>query len=686
VNRIKKINLVVHFDHNSCLTIPVNGARGTIRFDNFENFPGAPVQTIIGLAQDRTGFLWMTTSNDIIRFDGIEFVSFRDRSPEMARSLDVIDPLFTDDRGRLWIATRNGVYLYNDTIESFTHYKIPLTPESTILSPVVHKIAEDPVSKKIFFLAEDGVIYTLVEDGLKAILNLPVEGSKFMTIDDKQNIWISGNNIIFRYNIGSNFTTKFILEEHFTNGKDIFDIIVDDSTLYIAALKSEIIKYEPATGKKTKITVNKITPNYYCFLKEDNENIWIGSAMGLYYYNTRTGSFDVYKPEDRNIKSLSSTSIYRIFKDRQGNLWLGTAKGLNVSYVDQKFDVFGYRFGNLARGENVSCIKRDSRGNLWVGYAIGGIDIFDRDFKLIRSIEKVDGIKPVPEISQVFDFHEDSEGYMWFGTYMQGLFSYCLSTGKIRQFYPGGEKGTIPGSDIRSITFDREGNLWLAVHGSGVVFFERKREVFSLISDKYKDLPDITSSIWPFKTLVDARGNLWIGTNQGAVYRDFSNSQSRVYSQDSPDKYRITHNNVTQVMEDSHGRVWLGTQNGLNIIDGDSITRLTVHDGFISHNVSGIIEDRQGRIWVSTNMGLVRLIKPAPGDFRVKNFNKHDGLYIEVFSNNAYFSCKEHLYFGGIDGFVFFNPDNIVENKDPFPLVFTFFQLFNKIIRPGEDQ
>jgi ligand-binding sensor domain-containing protein/signal transduction histidine kinase len=662
--------------------LPVEGRDRTIRFDNFENYPGAPFQAITSLTQDGTGFLWMTTDNDLIRFDGVEFVSFRNRAPDLARNLGVIQPLFSDSGGRLWIASRNGVYLYNDTLDTFIHYEVPLTPASTILSPVIHKIAEDPGSKKIFFLSEDGVIYNMANGSLVAVLDLPVQGSKFMTIDNEQNIWVSGNHIIFRYNIASNYTSSFVLEEGFINGREIRDMLVVDSVLYIAALKSEIIRYEPATGEKTHITVNTITPNYYCFLKEHDGNIWIGSATGLYFYNISTGTFDIYKSEYRNIKSLSSNSVFSTFRDRQGNMWLGTEKGLNVAYADQQFEVFGYSFGSPVRSENVNSIKRDSQGNLWIGYAVGGIDIFDSEYRLIRSLDRFDGLNPVPEISQVFTIHEDSDGDVWFGTYMHGLLRYRLSTGEIKQFFPDGSKGAIQGSDVRSISSDRDGNLWLAVHGAGPVFFERETQSFTLLHDKYDGFTFIDGNIWTFKTLTDSHGNLWVGSSMGAEYFDFSTGQSIQYNTDNPEDSRITDNIVKQIMEDSHGRVWLGTNNGLNVIEGNSITRLTVYHGLPSDQISSIIEDNKGRIWVSTIRGLSRLTCRSSGIYEVKNFNKHDGLYIDYFTDNSGFLCQERLYFGGIDGFIIFDPDHITKKNEPFPLVFTFFQLFNKTIRP----
>jgi signal transduction histidine kinase len=138
---------------------------------------------------------------------------------------------------------------------------------------------------------------------------------------------------------------------------------------------------------------------------------------------------------------------------------------------------------------------------------------------------------------------------------------------------------------------------------------------------------------------------------------------------------------VECVVEDSKGRVWIGTEDGLNLFDEQThdFTRFGEKDGLPSAVVLGILEDAGGNLWLSTNHGLCRF-HPETKTFR--NYDESDGLHGNTFNSHAYCRTADgRLWFGGVGGFTVFHPDSVRDNAVPPPVVLTEFRKFNKPVR-----
>jgi signal transduction histidine kinase/ligand-binding sensor domain-containing protein/DNA-binding response OmpR family regulator len=656
-------------------------------FEKLDHVPGRPSKRISSIKQDRVGFIWFTSSQNqnLHRFDGNEitlFLSSKAGNPVISQS--IITPLYTDSKGRLWVKTESGVYLYNDTTQGFAHYKIPAHRRSTHLSTIVQGVVEHPKTGEIYVLTEEGVVYLLQDEQLQPILDIQVNGSKFMTADTSGNLWIAARNILYKYNTVTRLTSQFApFPNNLLDINEVWDILVDGSYLYIAALKSDLIRFDIRSSKTEILTKNPVNQHYYSLLKDEKGKIWIASTRGLKYLDPVSREITTYLPDDRDAKSISSISPVCLLKDKQGNLWVGTEKGINISYKHRNFLSFNYKEGNFPTDDNVTSILKDSKNQLWVGFGQGGFAILDSNYRLIKHYTSLKGVLPSEELSKVFVFHEDKQGNIWMGTYMHGILKYNHSTGSIKQFYPG--KNTSPGIDIRSIASDRDGNLWLAVHGEGIARLDIVNEKLLPIRGYEKESALGQIVRWPFKVMLDKNQNVWVGSNQGAVRLNPENGEFRHYHATASQERGIVSNEVREIMEDSQGRIWVGSTNGLHVIEKGDPKHIAIGNNQLDPYITGIIEDHKGAIWVNTSQILTRMHVKNPEDIDFKTYSLSNGLGIDQISEGANFRTRQgEIFIAGLDGFIKFHPDSIKEDKAPFNIAFTRFELFNQPISVGK--
>jgi signal transduction histidine kinase len=150
------------------------------------------------------------------------------------------------------------------------------------------------------------------------------------------------------------------------------------------------------------------------------------------------------------------------------------------------------------------------------------------------------------------------------------------------------------------------------------------------------------------------------------------------YQRDAMDPTSLSNNEVTAIMEDKEGFVWVGTNGGLNRFDPKTRTfaRFFKDQGLPSNEIAGLLEDTEGAIWISTIGGLSRF-DPRTQSFR--NYDTSDGLQSNQFKDGAVFRSRTgRLYFGGVNGFSYFHPSSIKDNAVPPPVALTDFRIFDK--------
>jgi ligand-binding sensor domain-containing protein len=194
---------------------------------------------------------------------------------------------------------------------------------------------------------------------------------------------------------------------------------------------------------------------------------------------------------------------------------------------------------------------------------------------------------------------QDRKGDIWIASF-EGVFRY---DGKS---FTNVTSGVSTGRFF-SVLEDRKGNMWFGSIGSGVYYYDGKS--FKNFTTKDGLLNNEISWIYE-----DRSGNIWFGANGGASVYDgrsfrnfFINGDTMVENRTGktfPDFTRPPME-VTSIVEDTAGKVLLGTRGHTFIYDGIMFTIFT-HEGKSFTNVRTLVKDKKGNIWLGGNDGLWR--------------------------------------------------------------------------------
>ena len=309
-------------------------------------------------------------------------------------------------------------------------------------------------------------------------------------------------------------------------------------------------------------------------------DVWFATTGGACRYDGET--FTLYT----EIDGLASNDLISVLRDRTGGLWFGTHAGLS------RYD--GHSLATYTRaeglaGDRVLCLMEDSRGHIWAG-TDGGVSRFEGEF--LTSYTVADGLAD----NWVEALLEDSEGRVWLGTWRG------LSHHDGERFVNYGAADGL-GLRVRALAGGHDGRLWVGTEESGV---------WQLDGTGFRPLePPPGTDVRRVQSLVEtAAGDLWIGgIDRGLTQVQRPAGGSARWRTFTPDD-GLPHSSVSAIAADPDGGLWLGTGdrwrggnssgNGVSFFDFDRVLTLTTEDGLPSNGVMTVEEDSQGRVWFGT--------------------------------------------------------------------------------------
>jgi signal transduction histidine kinase/ligand-binding sensor domain-containing protein/DNA-binding response OmpR family regulator len=669
----------------------------SFKFEHIGTREGLSQVDVSSIIQDSRGFMWIGTGNGLNRYDGYKFVNFQ-HDPDNANSLsnNVINDLAEDRQGNLWIATKGGLNKFNRTSGLFTRYLHRDLDGASLAANGVNRIALD----------EKGNLWIATQNGLDY---LDVKSNKFkhhvhsttdrgtvsnnnvhtVFIDSKHNVWAGtasgGLNLYLK---SSDKFQKFKYTNPVTGrliGDDIICIYEDKANkLYLGTESDGVLRFDPeaksfrnfrnedASGNSKSInTVNSIN-------KDDNGNLWIGAEHGGLSLLDKKGKLFNYQHDDIDENSITGTTINALCKDRAGNIWVGAFGGGINLYKRSTASFSLYRHNSLATSLSSNFVLdlfEDKDKNIWIGTDGGGLNKFDQAKGLFKHYKQQAAGKNGITGNYVLTTSQHPDGKLWIGTWGDGLSIYDPKSGRFRNIknnpsYPGG----LSGNNVYCILHTKDRNTWIGTFNDGLNFYDHKTGRFKHFWYNATDPQTISSN-----NIYDlCEDNLWIGTNDNGL--DKLNLKTGKFShfRHLPNRNSLSNNTVVDVFLDSKGKLWLCTIGGLNLFDPKSehFTVFTKKDGLAGDITYAIKEDNNGRLWISTNNG-ISMYDPVSHKF--KNYTTEDGLQGDEFKpHSALKAADGQLFFGGINGFNAFYPDQILEPAAFSPLVLTSFLVFNK--------
>jgi len=455
----------------------------------------------------------------------------------------------------------------------------------------------------------------------------------------------------------------------------ITSIVGDSKTLWIGTEKG-FSKFEQQTNKWTSFDSKKsgFNNDYVNALLLDNKNrLWIATPQGIYIY-------DAMDPN-----SLSVNSIISIYEDAKHLLWIGTSLGGVEKWnrVAQELLVFRHNPYNShsLSSSRVRCIFEDDDDIIWIGTVDGGLNKWDKDLQKFISLKNLkSGLNNLPG-NHVRTIFKDSKKRYWIGTANNGLCILNHNTLKVIKTFKhnSSDSNSISSNSIWRITEKKDSTVWFATYGGGLCKLENTDD-FVFKTFKHSDEDNSLSNDFCTTLYVDSKNRLWVGTNDGLNLFDDKNEIFTVFRNKISDPTTISNNRIYSIVEDVDGNVWIGTKGGLNkYIEGGSFESFTVKSHDLSNNViMGILEDAQKNLWLTTNQGLCKFNRET---FKTRTFDVRDGIQSNEFLVGSFLKTKDGMFIvGGINGFNAFYPEKIKNNPNIPSIVITDFMISNESV------
>ena len=377
--------------------------------------------------------------------------------------------------------------------------------------------------------------------------------------------------------------------------------------------------------------------------------VWFGTAEGLNRYDGT--ECQVFRHVPGDARSLSTSWINCLYIARDGRMFVGTEKGVNVyDPVKESFEQItaGNDARNLLGNLRIRCFCEDTAGNLWIG-TLDGLIRFDRENRSI-SFHKLNPYDRDKMHNEVRSLCQDAAGRLWVGTFdglycrenESGIFrpvplthapgaGNCLISGlhiqpeapgtlyiaasdglhvfdsatREERFYHTGNS-RIAADDVRDVARYDENHVLAATSG-GLSVFDIAGRRFSNYGNSLTDPVSLPAQI--VRCLFhDDNGRIWLGTNYGVACCDRHRRPIDIHYIDGIDaEGRIVRETVTDIAV-LPGEIWIGTNNGLLCYGPDMrlLHRYNAANSALPHdNIKRILTDRHGILWIGTNDGVV---------------------------------------------------------------------------------
>uniref|UniRef100_UPI003594795C hybrid sensor histidine kinase/response regulator transcription factor n=1 Tax=Aquiflexum sp. TaxID=1872584 RepID=UPI003594795C len=495
---------------------------------------------------------------------------------------------------------------------------------------------------------------------------------------DGQHLLLTFNDGVVVLNTQNQAVTGFELP----NDNNIYSCAITDSegNIWIGTLNAGIwlIKngersIKPITSVLDNLPVNFEKRMILDLMLDTKGRIWVATyGQGIIQLNTKDRTSQNYVYQKQNPRSVHYNDVLCLFEDYTGTLWFGT-DGAGLSFHDTYLEKFNF-FHNQQVPENINidvirALYVDEKDRIWIGTSGKGLTSFDPKTKTWETLSSEGKSTNSILSDRVMSLMGDGAGKLWIGYQEEGLSIMDLEKGYFTH-YNSESRVPLPSNTIWKIFKDREERFWLATRNDGLIQFDPQKGVVRKFTHDPNDPNSIPGN--NIRTIEDGRkGQLWIGTeNQGIARFEIDSEKFYPIAHQHDDPNSISSNNIKSLYFDGKNTLWIGTNgSGINALNVDNweLTRISTKEGLANDVIYGILPDAVDNLWLSSNKGITKITVPSSNssDYAITNYTNYDGLATE-FNTGAYFKNKDgSLYFGSLEGFYWFNSEDISLNEIP---------------------
>ena len=623
--------------------------------------------------------------------------------------------VYQDELGTMWFGTREGVSRYNGN--SMEVIQPVANDTNSLHGSLIRNICGDK-SGSVYIHSQGGINRYDLRTG--KVSNLQQENTDAISYGTSS-LWIAEHNKIFEFRKG----VKTLYAE-LPDQRAQIRILREtrQQLLVVGTQASGVYIIDPNRKIRKAIEVNSQVSSVF---EDSRKNIWIGTWYDGLFRIEKNGRVRNYKPDLlKPGNSLSSLFVRAITQDNNDVLWIGTRKGLDKMLIDQEYfehyESGSERMQQLSN-ESVWSLYKDIQGTIWIGTYFGGVNFFNPEIDFYNFHDLRKGVffnKPFPVISEILEDGKgglflctEGEGLIWYqpssgtytnyrvqpngltsdniktgyydrnskilylGTHLGGITQFYPSTGRIRQF-PVVNSQLEQSNIVRSIV--PFGNELLVGTYNGIFIFNPESGTYRLLSDQLQKKVSYT---------VDLKvqgNNLWIAST-GLWRYNFKTGELKSYNQHPDDTLSLSNDNITKLLLDKKGRLWVGTNGGgVNLLDPQTgkFKRFNVRNsGLRNDYISNLMESPFGYIVVATTRGLSIL---DPETRKANTYDRQNGFPLNSLFNGGMRTLSNgEMYVAGMNGLVSFLEENLTIPDRPFNINFVKIWVNNRPVVPGDD-
>lgn len=633
-----------------------------LKKNRFVDFTGCGEYTgqydFISLQENQDVWLWGDNGSRKISYKNGAFSSVAFNKSNGLDS-DVIVSLKQGAEGWIWMATRKGLYYWDNTslhktsieksfleIQPYQGFTFALSADGCFFlyepSKGIRQVAgfSDNANLKltgvlalnnqwIVFTDKGGYSFDFQTLELKkadAIYNIP---NAIVSKDNKQNYWLKNNT-----------------------GK-----------LYYIHAHTGVIK-EFQVMEKEKIGF--IDEERYYIYHDSRDILWIATyGNGLYTYDLKTGETAHFTANvDNNITPIGSNFLQSVFEDRSGNIWVSAEfTGASCLQIINRgaLRIFPMGDTNTDRTNAVRMLSLTKDGNINVGTRGGELLMYSKDFSILNSVKFFS--------NNIYDVSEDAFGTRWYAFRGNGLL-----VGERYYMHDDADTSSLSSDQTFCILKDREDRMWVGTFGGGLNLAVKGKDGYT-----FRHFFNETYGQRRIRVLCeDVNGWIWLGTNEGIFIFNPGEilTNPKAYYHYAFDKGNLYSNEIKSIMQDSKGHMWVaesGAGFAVCNLDTDYSKLEFIHydtsDGLVDNVVQAFEEDLDGMIWITTEYG-VSCFNPELRTF--ENYFFSNNMLGNVYSEDCSIRLQDgRLVFGTNFGFTIINPRLIEKASRIYPITFT---------------
>ena len=523
---------------------------------------GLPNNTIHGVAQTTDGYLWLATPTGLVRFDGVNFVSFASTNFVEAPNRGVLAMLrlqtgglaLVMDRGALVMLHRNSTKVY---------FPVRDLPDESWYALVQDEQGGLWISYRGGAVRRiaNGEIENMNEKG-----GLPSEpGNCALAVDTKGEIWYALGNDFGVYRDG-----KFQKRESVPTSYNRL-ATASDGGIWICS-GSQILKYNDGTGLSDKGSFSKVRASPRALLEDQSGQLWIGTAYGGLFQYSESGFETV---------PISHKEVTSLIEDHEGNIWAGTTGGglnqVRPRIVELEGTDAGLPF------EGVQSLAEDTNGTLWATAQNGAI--------ARRVNNRWEHFVPEGWTAEALCVAVDYANVVWFGSRLNGLFRW--QDGKLTNW---GETNGLKGRTIHALQPSREGMLWIGE--------DTPNALQALQDGQIKNVEIPESDLRVIRAMTESTdGSVWVGTSRGLLLKihngKVTDETSRTMSEPT---------SIRTLYASPDGAVWVGYAGwGVGRIANGKFAGIREEQGLFDDYISQIVADDFGWMWFGGDRGVFKV-------------------------------------------------------------------------------